>query len=119
MLYRVALCTGLASVYYCTKNYIFPLPQTEALLNARAEEEMNTLLDISVYDVVRNETARKHRQELEQRLAEEEKIRKEKEKDYLAPFLARIGDPEVLDRDQMVDVAQVMYLFSELSELTH
>lgn len=65
------------------------------------------MLDISVYDVVRNETARKHRQELEQKLADEEKIRREKEKDYLAPFLARIGDPEVLDKDQMFEVTQV------------
>ena len=33
-------------------------------------------------------------------MAEEERIRKEKEKDYLAPFLARIGDPETLLPEQ-------------------
>ena len=30
----------------------------------RLQEELNTVLTISVYDVVRNETARQHRQEL-------------------------------------------------------
>lgn len=65
------------------------------------------LLNISVYDVVRNETARTHRQELERRLAEEEQIRKEKEKDYLAPFLARIGDPVELNIEQKAKVPEV------------
>lgn len=43
----------------------------------------------------------------EERLAEEERIRKEKERDYLAPFLARIGDPPELQRKQMEEVAEV------------
>ncbi len=60
-----------------------------------------------MYDVVRNETARKHRQELERRLAGEEQIRKEKERDYLAPFLARIGDPVDLTLDQKRKVPEV------------
>lgn len=60
-----------------------------------------------MYDVVRNETARKHRQELEQRLAEEEQIRKDKERDYLAPFLARIGDPVELTTEQKRSVPEV------------
>ena len=60
-----------------------------------------------MYDVVRNETARKHRQEQERRLAEEEQIRKEKERDYLAPFLARIGDPVELTVEEKERVAQV------------
>ena len=76
-------------------------------MNLRTQEELNTVLNISVYDVFRNEIANKHRQELEARLAEEERIRKEKEKDYLAPFLARLGDPIELDKDQMVQVAEV------------
>ena len=70
-------------------------------------EESNTVLNISVYDVVRNETARTHRQELERRLAEEEQIRREKEKDYLAPFLARIGDPPELSIEQKRTVPEV------------
>lgn len=56
---------------------------------------------------MRNETARKHREELEQKLEEEERIRKEKEMDYLAPFLARIGDPARLSKEQMIEVSQV------------
>ena len=64
----------------------------------------------------RNEKARKYRQEQastifqlihalkmliqEQRAAEEERLRKEKEMDYLAPFLARLGDPPTLTKDQ-------------------
>ncbi len=90
-------------------------PQTESILNNRMAEELNTTLSISVYDVMRNETARKHRRELERKLAEEEQVRKEKEKDYLAPFLARIGDPPELDKDQMVEVAQVRLLPSNSS----
>lgn len=81
--------------------------QTESILNARAHEESHTTLSISVYDVVRNETARKHRQEQERKLAEEEQIRKEKERDYLAPFLARIGDPVELTMAEKEKVAQV------------
>lgn len=36
----------------------------------------------------------------EQRAAEEERLRKEKEMDYLAPFLARLGDPPTLTKEQ-------------------
>ncbi len=71
------------------------------------QEELHTSLSISVYDVARNEAARTHRRELELKLAEEERIRKEKEKDYLAPFAARIGDPPTFNRQQMEDVSQV------------
>ena len=43
----------------------------------------------------------------EKKQAEEERIRKEKEMDYLAPFLARIGDPPELTRKMMEEVAKV------------
>ena len=42
----------------------------------------------------------------ESRRAEEERIRKEKEMDYLAPFLARVGDPPTLDHKQAKEVAE-------------
>ena len=74
-----------------------------------------------MYDVARNEDARKHREELEQKLAEEERIRKEKEMDYLAPFLARIGDPAILSRKEMEEVAEVrayMYIGPEVPQCT-
>ena len=76
-------------------------------MNARIREELNVSLSISVYDVARNEMARKHRKEQEAKNAEEERIRKEKEMDYLAPFLARIGDPPKLTKPQMEEVTQV------------
>lgn len=85
------------------------LAQTQAILNARLKEELNISLSISVYDVARNENARTHRKEQEAKRAEEERIRKEKEMDYLAPFLARIGDPPKLTRQQIEEVTQVMF----------
>ena len=45
----------------------------------------------------------------EKKQAEEERIRKEREMDYLAPFLARIGDPPELTREMMKEVAEVRY----------
>ncbi|CAH1791154.1 unnamed protein product [Owenia fusiformis] len=74
--------------------------EVEEILNDRTKEEATSELDISVYDTSRNEKAKKHRKELE-RLAEEEKMRRqEMELDYLAPFLAQIGDPEQISRQQ-------------------
>ena len=81
--------------------------QTQAILNSRLKEELNISLSISVYDVARNENARTHRKEQEAKRAEEERIRKEKEMDYLAPFLARIGDPPKLTMQQIEVVTQV------------
>lgn len=83
------------------------LLQTQAILDARIREEVHISLSISVYDVARNETARTHRKEQEAKMAEEERIRKEKEMDYLAPFLARIGDPPKLTKKQTEEVTQV------------
>ena len=37
---------------------------------------------------------------------EEERIRQEKEKDYLAPFLARHGDPPTLSKEQKKKVTE-------------
>lgn len=42
----------------------------------------------------------------EERMAEEERIRKEKERDYLAPFLARIGDPPQLSAREKEEVKE-------------
>ena len=40
------------------------LLQTEQTLSQRMQEELNIVLSVSVYDVARNEDARKHRQQL-------------------------------------------------------
>ena len=92
---------------YCVACLPHILLQTQAILDTRIEEEHHITLSISVYDVARNETARTHRKEQEAKLAEEERIRKEKEMDYLAPFLAHIGDPSELTKRQMEEVTQV------------
>ena len=84
--------------------------QTQAILNSRLKEELNVTLSISVYDVARNENARTHRKEEEAKRVEEERIRKEKEMDYLAPFLARIGDPPKLTMQQIEEVTQVYFV---------
>jgi hypothetical protein len=97
--------------------------EVKEILDARTREEARCVLGISVYDVARNETAKKHRIELERKQAEEERLRKEKEMDYLAPYLARLGEPDHLTfqdkqqlkedclrdlRVQLVDIANII-----------
>ncbi|XP_067680734.1 dynein regulatory complex subunit 7-like [Haliotis asinina] len=74
--------------------------EVKEILDERTKEESDSELEISVYDTERNEKAKKHRREME-RLKLEEKMRKqEMEIDYLAPFLAQIGDPDKISRTQ-------------------
>ncbi|XP_072425417.1 dynein regulatory complex subunit 7 [Chiloscyllium punctatum] len=64
----------------------------EFLKDRAAERKANELI-ISVYDTERNEKAKEHRKE-QLRLEEEQRLRRaEEELDYLAPFLARLGQP--------------------------
>ncbi|XP_074648712.1 dynein regulatory complex subunit 7-like [Tubulanus polymorphus] len=74
--------------------------EVQEILNDRTKEELASDLNISVYDTERNEKAKKHRRELERIQAEEKKRKHEMEIDYLAPFLAQIGDPEKISRPQ-------------------
>ena len=76
------------------------------VLQSRREEETEHSLDVSVYDTARNEKARKHRLEMERQREQEERLRKEKEMDYLAPYLAKIGDPPHLTTE---DAEKVKY----------
>ena len=63
---------------------------------------------MSVYDVARNQKAFQQREEEEEQAKEEERLQREKEKDYLAPFLGRlVGDCGNLTREQMAAVAEV------------
>nr|XP_009860275.1 dynein regulatory complex subunit 7 [Ciona intestinalis] len=74
--------------------------EVKEILMDRQKEELASELAISVYDTERNEKAKKHRKELE-RLAMEEKLRRqEMEMDYLAPFLAQIGNPDKISKTQ-------------------
>ncbi|XP_078419512.1 dynein regulatory complex subunit 7 [Cetorhinus maximus] len=64
----------------------------EFLKDRAAERKANELV-ISVYDTERNYKAKEHRKE-QMRLEEEQRMRRaEEELDYLAPFLARLGQP--------------------------
>lgn len=74
--------------------------EVREILNDRTKEEAASELEISVYDTMRNEKAKKHRQELERLQLEEKMRRQEMELDYLAPFLAQHGDPEKINRAQ-------------------
>lgn len=78
------------------------------ILERRKEEEASPELVVSVYDVARNQKAFQQREEEEQAAKEEERLQKEKERDYLSPFLARlIGHSNRLGQDQMRDVTEV------------
>ncbi|MBN3306802.1 DRC7 protein, partial [Amia calva] len=73
--------------------------ETKAILSQRTQEETAVKLLISVYDTDRNERARQHREEMELAAHEEQLRRAEKDLDFLAPFLAQLGDPETLTRE--------------------
>ena len=54
----------------------------------------------SVHDTVRNEAAKKRREDLRIQAELDEKRKNETEMDYLAPLLAKMGDPTELTRAQ-------------------
>ena len=58
------------------------------------------VLMTSVHDTVRNEAAKQRREDLRIQAELEEKRKNESEMDYLAPFLAQMGDPAELNRAQ-------------------
>ena len=64
------------------------------------QEKMCPVLMTSVHDTVRNEAAKKRREDLRLQAELEEKRKNESEMDYLAPFLAQMGDPAELTRVQ-------------------
>ncbi|XP_002741356.1 dynein regulatory complex subunit 7-like [Saccoglossus kowalevskii] len=74
--------------------------EVREILSDRDHEESVSELSISVYDTERNEKAKQHRKELERLQMEEKMRREEMELDYLAPFLAQIGDPEKIVKAQ-------------------
>lgn len=69
------------------------------ILEQRTQEELTTELSVSIYDTARNDTAKKRREEIERKKRDDEARREEMELDYLAPFLARIGDPSQMSAD--------------------
>ncbi|XP_031420438.1 dynein regulatory complex subunit 7 [Clupea harengus] len=78
--------------------------EVRAILELRQHEENTIELHISIYNTARNDKARKHREALE-RMAEEARLRREeKELDFLAPFLAQLGDPDQLTRQMALQL---------------
>ncbi|XP_078262293.1 dynein regulatory complex subunit 7 [Rhinoraja longicauda] len=68
------------------------------ILKDRAAERRANELSISVYDTERNEKAKEHRR-TQMRIEEEQRLRRaEEEVDYLAPFLARLGQPKKITK---------------------
>ncbi|CAL8358551.1 unnamed protein product [Lota lota] len=69
--------------------------EVREILATREREESNTELRTSIYDTARNEKVQRYREDMV-RAKEERQRQEEKEIDLLAPFLAKLGDPETL-----------------------
>lgn len=80
--------------------------ETREILEERINEEANPVLLVSVYDTERNEKAKLRRQEIERQEKEDELRKRDAELDYLAPFLARIGNPDRLTRNDAFKVKE-------------
>lgn len=80
--------------------------ETREILDERLNEEVTSNLLVSVYDTQRNEKAKQRREELEKQQKEEELRKRDMELDYLAPFLARIGTPDRLTRNDAFKVKE-------------
>ncbi|XP_059160547.1 dynein regulatory complex subunit 7-like [Physella acuta] len=90
----------------CTEAVRDSEEEVKEILSSRQREEIASQLDISVYDTERNEKAKKHRRELERQLLEEKMRKQEMEIDYLAPFLAQMGDPEKITKPQALKLKE-------------
>ncbi|KAK3909337.1 Dynein regulatory complex subunit 7 [Frankliniella fusca] len=69
-------------------------------LRMRVVEVALPRLQVSLFDEERNEMAKKGLREREQRLLEEEAREVEAEVDFLAPYMARLGNPDGLSPSQ-------------------
>ncbi|XP_069822533.1 dynein regulatory complex subunit 7 isoform X3 [Dendropsophus ebraccatus] len=76
------------------------------ILSRRAQEEADPQLTISIYDTERNKKSKEQRASEERALQEERQRRAVLELDYLAPYLALLGDPEKLTRVQAQQVKE-------------
>ncbi|KAL1247382.1 hypothetical protein QQF64_022758 [Cirrhinus molitorella] len=78
--------------------------EVRSILSSREKEDSNTDLLISIYNPTRNETARRHMEEKERMAKEKKQREKEKELDLLAPSQVRLGLPEVLTRQDALQL---------------
>ncbi|GAB1601479.1 dynein regulatory complex subunit 7-like [Argonauta hians] len=81
--------------------------EVRRILENRHQEDRLNELTVSVYDTLRNDKAKVRREKLI--MMEEEAAKKKRatfEVDYLAPFLARIGNPAEMTRDEAIGVKE-------------
>nr|XP_057907506.1 dynein regulatory complex subunit 7 isoform X3 [Doryrhamphus excisus]XP_057907507.1 dynein regulatory complex subunit 7 isoform X3 [Doryrhamphus excisus] len=69
------------------------------IVSCREQEEADILLHFSPWTTTGAAKARKQREEMDRVAAEEQRWLHEKEKDYLAPFLIRLGNMENVSAD--------------------
>ena len=81
----------------------------ENIFKLRRQEKLHPILVTSVHDTVRNEAAKKRREDLRIQAELDEKRKQETELDYLAPFLAQIGDPTSLNRLDSSSSSKLIY----------
>ncbi|XP_055049255.2 dynein regulatory complex subunit 7 [Misgurnus anguillicaudatus] len=65
--------------------------EVKVILSAREQEESNTELQISIYDILRNDTANLQMKEMERIAQEKPQRQKEKKRDPLVSFLVELG----------------------------
>ncbi|CAF3475818.1 unnamed protein product [Rotaria socialis] len=74
--------------------------ETRDLQSRRQQEDLSSDLEISVYDIDRNDKSKIYRKSLQQKADEEKRKKEIHDVDYLAPFLAAIGNPERINAHQ-------------------
>ncbi|KAG8437291.1 hypothetical protein GDO86_008119 [Hymenochirus boettgeri] len=76
------------------------------ILAERAQEEKDPKLTISIYDTDRNEKNKEKREAMEKAMQAENHRHRLLDLDYLAPFLAKLGDPEKLTHHEAQQVKE-------------
>lgn len=70
------------------------LDETTDILTHLKRDDANVKLNLSFYDTTRNAESKARREKLEKEAREEAARRAEMERDYLAPFLVRLSQPQ-------------------------
>ncbi|XP_030643525.1 dynein regulatory complex subunit 7 [Chanos chanos] len=78
--------------------------EIKAILTLREQENSNTELHTSIYNTTKHEKARTLWREQERKAKEEHQGLKEKERDYLAPYLSKHGNPESLTQQAAIQI---------------
>lgn len=81
----------------CRQEIRANVEETVAMLSMMRDHEAKINLQVSFYDTMRNEAARRQRIEKEHHAQEEREHQERQAADYLAPFLQQLADPANLD----------------------